>query len=118
MVGDDSPRGVPRTVVSGLFRLRVGLVQEPLLLESFAAIGVRDVAVNLAHVGSCWFCWLMLVLLVHVGSWKGSEGRQRQPVHLGSLCVGVDLRDACKGLYGGVVQRQRSSAWRRKEVTG
>ena len=115
MVGDDSPRGVPRTVVSGLFRLRVGLVQEPLLLEAFAAIGGRDVAVNLVHVGSCWF---MLVHVGSVGSWKGSEGRQRQPVHLGSLCVGVDLRDACKGLYGGIVQRQRSSAWRRKEVTG
>ena len=62
MVGDDSPRGVPRTLVSGLFRLRGGLVQEPLLLEAFAAIGGRDVAVNLVHVGSvgsCWFCWFM-----------------------------------------------------------
>ena len=61
MVGDDPPRGVPRAVVSGLFRLRVGLVQEPLLLEAFAAIGGRDVAVNLVHVGSVGSCWFMLV---------------------------------------------------------
>ena len=73
MVGDDSPRGVPRTVVSGLFRLRVGLVQEPLLLEAFAAIGGRDVAVNLVHVGSCWFCWFMLVLLVHGRALKAAS---------------------------------------------